>query len=366
MVRLVFTNLKRHARSCLGLIVELAVLMVVFFALLNQLLPVLRAEKLYRRLDLNTLICATVYADSDEAETLADTYNLSFLWRDLGEMYVCDDNGELNGIRLQGVGAAYFERFEYVFFSKMDEIPEGNWAVIPKSLEGEYEMGKEYSVSTESGETIIFTVYAVLADDLMFIPPTENYSGNIISQCTDTILLVCSKETAALFDVSYVYCLDVPSGMDQAAVLDSICSESNVIMAMSCEEGWSEQYDSGMNSMKLPVILSIVASFLALAAMIANVLLKTSLNEYIHGIYYMIGLTWGGCVCIQILSDAVVLVSSIAAGAAAVCFIGFFDFSLPYFFMSVGYVFIICVLAEIFGTFFMRRRNITQIIEARE
>ena len=368
MKKIVLSNLMKHFKSYLGLFAELTLLLVVTFAVLESLIPMLLKARAYDRLALSDVICVTAYTDEEGIAKIADETDLKLLWRNKRQMTVTDSSlsGTSAGenISLLAVDETYFERFDYEFSSCMDEIPEGNRAVVPEGAAGQYETGKTYTVKTEDGETVTFTVYAVLSSDYLFIPPTEDNSQALLSQSGSVFLLCADDETMDLFEDSYVYMVDVPEGVDAAEAAKELYAYDEVIFALSCKESYEESSLDSLSGLGLPVILAAAAAVLSLTAMLADVLLKTSLNEYKNAIYYLLGFTWRKCMLVQLLSDAAVLACALLASAAVIVFM--YGFYLKYYLICAGYAFLICAAAEIPGMLRMKKKNAAGITEIRE
>lgn len=362
MAKIIAQNLKRHGKSYLGLLAELSVLLVVFNALLGSLVPFLQSKAAYRKLDLSDIVCVTAYTDWAGMREIASQNGLTLLWQDMESCQALNPYGD-ESIQVQPVDESYFDKFDYSYSSRMDELPEGDWAVVSGSLKRQYKTGQTYDLTLENGQTVSFTVYAALKNDYMFIPPSESSSSDVISDCPNTLLMVFNEEMPEIFEETYVYTLEAGSEEEAEGASEELYSFSAVTAAMAAQEGYEEQNSSDASLMGIPIILAIAAAFLCLAAMIADVLLKNALNERNNGIYYICGFTWAKCSCVQIFSDAVIFLAALAVSFIAVILLGNMDFNIFYFLISALSGLVICALAELLGVIRMRKKDAVMIVE---
>ena len=354
MKKLILSHFRRRIVNYIAVCVELVILLIVCNVLLNQLIPFIQGEQLYREMELSNILCCTTNTDKETMEAIADEVGATVLWRNYRAQYISDDSD----LRIKPVDIEYMQHFGFAANSS-DVIQ----AVVPSSLSNQYEEGKTYTIHISGIGEITFTVAKVLENDLMFLPPSDNTVSNIIGSYPTTIIMAMDESNLSKFTASDIYTLQAQDA--QGAAL-SLSWYDGIITAMSCEDAQTYNNSFELSQMGMPIIISITAVVLCLAGMLSNTLLTIIANERTNGIYYICGYTWRKCAMVQIVSDFLAVVVSIlfALGimlALSLTSSGYIALQKTPFAASVLIVAVIYAVAEMLGILQIKKNNVAEI-----
>lgn len=356
MVKLILSNFRCRTVSYIVVCVELVILLIVCNVLLNQLIPFIQGEHLYKEMDLSSIVCCTSNVDRATVERHADKVGATVLWRNYRTQYISDDSE----LQIKPVEKAYLQHFGFA-----DDALAGIQAVVPYSLSGQYKEGGSYSVHINGIGEITFAIAKVLNTDLMFLPPANDTVSSIIGSYPTTIILAMDEENLSNFTASDIYTLQAA---DAQAVALGLSWYDGIITAMSCEDAKTHNNSLELSQMGMPIIISITAVILCLAGMLSNTLLTIIANERTNGIYYICGYTWRKCAMVQIVSDFLVVIAAILAALGVMLLIskissGYVALQKIPFIASILIVVTIYTVTEMMGILQIQKNNVAEIVE---
>lgn len=144
MWKIIATNLKERWCAYLAFGVELVLFLTVGYQMLNDLVPYLQQERMYRTNQLDHIVYFSVRDGESVTEQDITIEGVSWLGENLN--WKSDKKGTV----ILPVDEQYFSYMKYDYSQSMDMAQvSGNKAVIPRNMAQKYVLGGEYTITID-------------------------------------------------------------------------------------------------------------------------------------------------------------------------------------------------------------------------
>lgn len=358
MWKIIATNLKERWCAYLAFGVELVLFLTVGYQMLNDLVPYLQQERMYRTNQLDHIVYFSVRDGESVTEQDITIEGVSWLGENLN--WKSDKKGTV----ILPVDEQYFSYMKYDYSQSMDMAQvSGNKAVIPRNMAQKYVLGGEYTITIDVRESITFTVVGILKDDNIFEKPSGMEDYMAVSGGIGDILLVPDEETEKTFSKAGIYMLWLDQVKDKKSVMEQLNDMDIVEEVRDLEDCMKYLTSLERTSVATPMVLFVTALLVCIVSFWSHILLSVVYFRRKYNICYICGLTWTKCLCLQWISDAIPTVLAIGVTIPTLYQLSDIKPSFLVLGVCVAVTGLLYLMGELIGIVFLRQKNIMENME---